>query len=316
MGRGSGVMPEPACGTMLGMILTRRVLAAAAMAMTVGAVATYVDVGARQQAAAPGPRVEITFTSAARAEPVTGMVYVAVSRDNRRTPIEQASPTGVPLFSHYVEALTPGAVVSISSEDRGYPLTSLKDLPAGEYWMQPFVNVYTRLARADGKTVWLHMDQWEGQNWKRSPGNLFGDPVKVQFDPNSTAPIRLVADKVIPPIPPIPDTALVKRIKIQSAILTKWWGHPIYLGATVLLPKDYDSHPDVRYPINYQHGHFSTAAPGGFGRGGDFDKYWLADGTPRMIYATLQHPSPYYDDSYAVNSENNGPYGDGCCSVT
>jgi hypothetical protein len=24
----------------------------------------------------------------------------------------------------------------------------------------------------------------------------------------------------------------------------------------------------------------------------------------------MQHPTPYYDDSYAVNSENNGPYGD------
>ena len=31
------------------------------------------------------------------------------------------------------------------------------------------------------------------------------------------------------------DNDYVKRIKIQSDILTKWWGHPIYLGATVLL---------------------------------------------------------------------------------
>ena len=36
---------------------------------------------------------------------------------------------------------------------------------------------------------------------------------------------------------------------------------------------------------------------------------WQTD-TPRFIYVTLQHPSPYYDDSYGVNSENNGPYGD------
>src|SRR5207245_1908796 len=25
---------------------------------------------------------------------------------------------------------------------------------------------------------------------------------------------------------------------------------------------------------------------------------------------TFQHPTPYFDDSYAVNSANNGPYGD------
>ncbi len=78
----------------------------------------------------------------------------------------------------------------------------------------------------------------------------------------------------------------------------------------MLLPKDYDKHPDVRYPVNYVQGHFSLGAPGGFGRGGEFDRIWMAEDTPRFLYVTLQHPSPYYDDSYAVNSENNGPYGD------
>jgi hypothetical protein len=258
----------------------------------------------------PGPRVQISFASAARSEPVTGMVYLAISRDNRTTPIQQTDPEGVPLFSKYVEQLKPGASVTIGAAERGHPIASLKDIPAGEYWVQPFVNVYTRFRRADGHTVWMHMDQWEGQNWKRSPGNLYGDPVKMRIDPASAAPLTLVADKAIPPITPPPDTAMVKRIRIQSQILTKWWGHPIYLGATILLPKDYEKHPDVHYPINYIQGHFSLRAPGGFGQGGEFDRLWLAEDTPRFIYATLQHPSPYYDDSYAVNSENNGPYGD------
>jgi Putative esterase len=134
--------------------------------------------------------------------------------------------------------------------------------------------------------------------------------VQVTFDPKSTAPITLVADKIIPPIQMPADTDQVKRFKIQSRILSEWWGHPIDIGATVLLPRDYASQQGTRFPAVYLQGHFSTAAPGGFGRGGDFDKYWMADGTPQMIYITLQHPSPYYDDSYGVNSENNGPFGD------
>ena len=89
--------------------------------------------------------------------------------------------------------------------------------------------------------------------------------MKVTFDPKSSTPIRLVADKVIPPVAVPADNEHVKRIKIQSDILTKWWGHPIYLGATVLLPKDYDKHPDVKYPVVYDEGHFSLGAPGGFG---------------------------------------------------
>jgi hypothetical protein len=276
------------------------IIAVAGTAAVVGRVATQ---------PAGGPRIEITISKAARAKPTTGMVYVAIARDNKRSPIQQASPIGSPLFSKFVEGAQSGTPIAFGFAEQGHPIKSLADIPAGEYWIQPFVNVYTRFARADGRTVWLHMDQWEGQDWKRSPGNIYGEPVQVSLDPHA-APVRLVADKVIPPIKPPADTALVKRIEIESKILSNWWGHPIQLGATVLLPKDYDTHSDVRYPVNYQHGHFSLDAPNGFGTGGAFDKFWLAADAPRMIYVTLQHPSPYYDDSYGVNSENNGPFGD------
>ncbi|HEV8448224.1 MAG TPA: alpha/beta hydrolase-fold protein [Gemmatimonadaceae bacterium] len=270
-------------------------------------------------------RFEITVPSSAHAGPITGRAYVALSKSNdaQRPPIQQTGETGVPLFGVDIDEVTPGRAIVVDARAFGFPSRSLRDIPAGEYWVQPFINVYTKFARADGHTVWLHMDQWEGQHWQRSPGNLFGEPVKVTFDPKSSTPIKLVADKVIPPVKVPADNDYVKRIKIQSDILTKWWGHPIYLGATILLPKDYDKHPDVKFPVVYDEGHFSLGAPGGFGgaggrgrgsgRGGaqqSFTDYWQADGTPRMLLVTLQHPSPYYDDSYGVNSANNGPYGD------
>ena len=275
--------------------------------------------------AAAQARFEITFPSGAHAAPITGRAYVALSKtnDGQRTPIQQTGETGVPLFGVNIDNAPAGKAIVVDAQAFGFPAQSLRDIPAGEYWAQPFVNVYTKFARADGHTVWLHMDQWEGQHWQRSPGNLYGDAVKITFDPKSSMPIKLVADKVIPPVAIPADNESVKRIKIQSDILTKWWGHPIYLGATVLLPKDYDKHPDVKYPVVYDEGHFSLGAPGGFGGGGrggrgggrgagqqSFTDYWQADGTPRMLLVTLQHPSPYYDDSYGVNSENNGPYGD------
>jgi hypothetical protein len=43
-------------------------------------------------------------------------------------------------------------------------------------------------------------------------------------------------------------------------MLTRFWGRPIYLGATVLLPRDYDQ-TKLYYPVLYQQGHFSLAAP-------------------------------------------------------
>ena len=275
---------------------------------------------------ARGVRVRISFPAAARSEPVTGRVYVAIARESETTtprrgggiagPIQLAGSTGSPLFGVNVENLKPGAAAEIDGTVSGHPVASLNEIPKGDYLVQAFVNVYTKFERADGHTVWLHMDQWEGQNWRRSPGNMFSTPKKVTIDaaaPKSTV-IDLVCDQVIPPIPAQPDTDYVKHIKFKSEILSTWWGQPIYLGATVLLPKDYDRHPEVKYPVNYSQGHFSTRPPGGFGGGGAFDKMWLAEDMPRFLYVTFQHPSPYYDDSYAVNSENNGPYGDAIVS--
>jgi hypothetical protein len=170
------------------------------------------------------------------------------------------------------------------------------------------VNVYSEFHRADGHTVWMHDDQWEGQRWQRSPGNLYSKTAKMHIDPASGA-IRVIADQVIPPVTVPADTEYVKHIKFKSELLSKFWGRPIYLGAVVLLPRDYDR-TTIRYPIDYVQGHFSLEAPYRFDGQNEFSKAWMSDRFPRMIAVTLQHPNPYYDDSYLVNSPNVGPYDD------
>jgi hypothetical protein len=86
----------------------------------------------------------------------------------------------------------------------------------------------------------------------------------------------------------------------------------MYIGANVLLPKGYDEHPDVRYPVLYDQGHFPRGNVGRFNEDPNSVAYkaWNADGLPRFIRVTIEHACPYYDDSYGVNSENVGPYGD------
>ena len=285
----------------------------------------------------PGPsgrakaKFEIRVPPSLRGEPLTGRVYVVISSDSTREPRSQIGRVGTPLFGHDVERLAPGAAATIDGADLGTPVFDLADIPAGDYWIQPFVNVYSEFKRADGHTLWMHDDQWEGQNWPRSPGNIYGAPQKVHFDPKAATVVKLVADKVIPPIQVPADNEYVQRFKFQSPSLTKFWGRPIYLGATVLLPGDYDSEPTKRYPTVYEQGHFSLNAPFGFTTdpstetpsqraarqlrtmrepGAEFGRSWLTPGFPGMIAVTFQHPTPYFDDSYAVNSVNNGPYGD------
>src|SRR6187200_3647671 len=106
-----------------------RLLAAACFATSTAAALAAVAPAPQAKA---GPRVEISFTQAARREPVTGMVYLAISRDNQQTPIQQADPDGVPLFSKYVEQLKPGATITLDAGDRGHPLRSLADIAPGE----------------------------------------------------------------------------------------------------------------------------------------------------------------------------------------
>ncbi|MBN2408558.1 MAG: hypothetical protein JXE07_02380, partial [Candidatus Aminicenantes bacterium] len=83
-------------------------------------------------------------------------------------------------------------------------------------------------------------------------------------------------------------------------------------GANVLLPKGYDEHPDVRYPVHYIQGHFPRGNVGRFREDPNNAAYklWDAADAPRFIQVTFEHACPYYDDSYGVNSENVGPYGD------
>ncbi|MEO8338066.1 MAG: alpha/beta hydrolase-fold protein [bacterium] len=300
-------------------------------------------------AQSPG-RFEVRFPASLEAKPVTGRVFVALyPRDDAEPRIAayQSARTRVgriPFFAVDVNQLAPGAWASVDQDAIGYPYWNIKEIPPGDYYAQAVFNVYTKYERADGHTIWAHQDQWEGQRWAFAPGNLVSTPVKVHVDPSRGIKVQLTLDHRIPPIDVAPDTRWVKRIRIQSPMLTKWWGYPQFLGATVLLPKGYDDNPTTRYPVVFAQDHFTLIAPfnfvtedtaatpqlnlaapgtwtaadigrptGGGGKretGYEFFQQWIRDDMPRMIVVKFQHPTPFFDDSYAVNSANNGPYGD------
>jgi hypothetical protein len=277
-------------------------------------------------------KFEVSFPASAHAEPITGRVFVVLATEPQPEPRLRAGFWGdaPPLFGVDVDQLKPADAAVIDGTTLGYPVESLRDVPAGDYYVQALINVYTEFHRSDGHTIWAHMDQWEGQQFNRSPGNLYSEVQKVHLDPAAGYDIKLSLTKVIPPIQEPADTPWVKHVKIQSKLLTAFWGHPMYLGAVVLLPKGYDAHPDVHYPVIYEQGHFSLSPPFRFSTenqpvpprfqsmlksynvetGYQFYQAWNSDNFPRMIAVTFQHPSPFFDDSYAVNSVNEGPYGD------
>ncbi len=309
--------------------LTRRIRALPLLALALFAAAPAAGAEAVRDVA--GPRILVTFPASLDAGPITGRVFVILATDSVPEPRFQVGGWfGVaPLFGADVSGLKPGEAAVVGGSAAGYPVRSLAGLPEGDYYVQAVLNVYTQFHRADGHTIWAHMDHWEGQNFVVSPGNLVSSVRRVHYDPKG-GPIRIALERKLPQVKMPDDTKWVKHVKIRSEMLSKFWGHDMYLGATVLLPRDYDTETDRRYPVVFQFNHFNLRPPFDFttdsvalpsslrafmaslGRETPFQLYkqWVSDDFPRMIAVTIQHPTPYFDDSYAVNSVNNGPYGD------
>ena len=271
---------------------------------------------------------EISFPSSVRSEPVDGRLLLMLSTKGNREPRFQIS-SGINTqlaFGSDVNGLAPGQKHRVPNDAVGYPPIGLTEVPPGEYFVQALLHVYETFHRADGQVVKLPMDNGEGQQWNRSPGNLYSEPQKIRIGPSSENKFTITLDKVIPPIAPPEDTKYIKHVKIQSELLSKFWGRPMHLGAIVLLPEGFDEHPEARYPVMYNQGHFrhtftgfSEEPPQSDLTGGErvrasssYKLYqdWTSGRLPRMLVVLIQHANPYYDDSYGVNSANVGPYGD------
>ena len=286
-----------------------------------------------------GPVFSISFEAATLDEPVDGRVLLILARDDdEEEPRLQvtAGVNAIPVYGVDVEGLEPSAEVTINADTFGYPVESLADLTAGEYVIQALLHKYETFELSTGHTVKLPMDRGEGQRWNKAPGNLYSTPRSVTIDPAGGERIEIVLDQVIPAIEPPEDTKYVRHVQIQSDRLTEFWGRPMHLGAHVLLPEGFDEHPEARYPLIIFHGHFPADFGGfrpeppdpdlepdyserfdvkGYNRiqqqeAHDFYQKWTGPDFPRMLIVEIQHANPYYDDSYAVNSANLGPYGD------
>jgi hypothetical protein len=215
--------------------------------------------------AAPETGLRFAITAPGPATPVTGRMLLLISTDDTAEPRLQITdgPKTQQVFGIDVANLGAGKPAVIDGSALGYPLEGLRDLRAGTYTVQALLHRYETFRRADGHVVQLPMDRGEGQQWNRAPGNLYSVPRKVALDPSRAQTIALVLDQTIPPIADPPETKYIKHERIQSERLTKFWGRPMFLGAHVLLPEGFDAHPQARYPLVINHGHFPRTF-GGF----------------------------------------------------
>lgn len=282
-------------------------------------------------------KFEIEYSEKFQEEGFDGRLLLMISNNNRAEPrfqINDSHNTQM-IFGVDVESWDANQKVVIDSEAIGYPIKSTKEIQEGEYYVQAFLHKYETFNLSTGYSVKLPMDQGEGQKWNISPKNLYSTPKKIKIKNSATISISL--DNEIPPIEPAEDTEFIKHVKIKSEMLSKFWGRDMYLQANVLVPHGFDQKSNTRYPLMIFHGHFPNTFRGfrtepptapeedtiynsRFGITGyqyiqekeayDLYKNWISNDFPRFLAIEIQHQNPYYDDSYAVNSANIGPYGD------
>ncbi len=287
-----------------------------------------------------GNAFSISFPAALSGTALDGRVILLLSSDLTREPrthVEPNEPLASPyIFGFNVDGLAGGQAVVLDDRAFGWPARHLSGVPAGDYLVQAVLNRYETFHLPGGRTLKLPPDQGEGQQWARKPGNLYSTPVRLHLDPAHPVKTALLLDQKIAPIPRKADTEFVRHIRIRSELLSRFWGRDVFLGAHILLPRGFESHPQARYPLMVFHGHypddiseFRTTPPdadlkpdysqrfhlAGYNRIQQQEAYafyqkWISADFPRFLVIEIEHANPYYDDSYAVNSANLGPYGD------
>ncbi len=291
-----------------------------------------------EETSAYSPEFSIAYDAALTEAGQDGRLLLMLATHDEQEPrfLVDNSPDTQLIFGINVEDWQGDTEVVIDGSTPGFPLDNLDSVPAGTYYAQALLNRYKDFTLSNGKVVSLPPDRGEGQQWNRKPGNFYSTPVAIEIDESGAGRFTLVLDQVIPEIDPPEDTEYIKHIRMRSDLLSEFWGEDVFLGAHVLVPHGFDEHPEARYPLMIFHGHF-PADFGGFRttppdpdlepdyserfdvRGYNiiqqqeaYDLYrtWISDDFPRFLVIEIQHPTPYYDDSYAVNSASQGPYGD------
>ncbi|GLD98037.1 hypothetical protein PINS_up006734 [Pythium insidiosum] len=303
----------------------------------------------------PSVRFQLSFSSAVHAGPVTGRLLVCIAKkhavedpfgdDQPRLLIDDSADTQQ-VFAVDVWGFGADRDVREVNDTHavGYPVMSMLEIPAGEYWVQGVLHPYVQYNRSDGQRLWLpSMDTFESdEGVLTSPGTLFGKPELVTFSPGDAGVVSfshaLHLDQVVAPLPPLAadletygEHELLRHVRFRSELLSSFWGTDVYLKAWVLLPhKFFDaSTAHIRYPLFVYHTHYNREfefalrrePPAPDASVDELYAYylyanWTSDAPEsafhrkRGIIVQLQHANPYYDDSYAVNSANIGPYGD------
>jgi hypothetical protein len=245
---------------------------------------------------AAGLEFEVTLAPHAATKPITGRLFVFLSKvgqfTDRQRPEPRFGPSWFrpePFFGLDIRDFAPGATRRIGAQAAGFP-EPLDKLPAGKYRVQAV----------------LDQSDWEEPG--SGPGNPFSRVVEATLDGQSPTTVRLTMDHVVKE-PPFPELTWMREVVVESKLLSKFHGRPVIERATVILPDGYAQEPRRRYPVIYM-------VPGFGGSHRDALKQYASapttteseEGEVDFIRVMLSGNCRWGDHVYA-DSATNGPRG-------
>ncbi len=236
-----------------------------------------------------GPAFEVTYPASAFAGPFTGSVVVYFAKpDTRGAEEPRRGPNWFapdPIVSARFHDVAPGAAMRLSRENWvAFP----REIPSGEYVVQAVID-----RNLGGRAI------------GRAPGNLFSAATKVTFDPNVAKTIALTCDRVVEE-PAFVETARVKECRVESKLLSAFYGRPTFVRGAVALPEEWAADSQRRFPVYY-------SVPGFGGTHQGLSGVESPRGTSRagepFVCVTLDPSCPGGHCVFA-DSANNGPWGE------
>lgn len=221
-----------------------------------------------------------------------GRLFLFLNENSNGEPRQRTWPSaGNYIFARNIAGIDINQALILNSSEvwSKTPEWDLAKIPEGEYFIQ------------------LLWDQDNIESGINAPGNIYSEKQKINI--NRSTRVNLSLSNIIVPREIIKHD-LVREVDIVSDTLSKWWGKPIHVKASVLLPAGYGQQPGKAYPIRY-----NVA-----GYGGRYDRvnrivnnqafinWWQSGEAPQIITVYLDGEGPF-GDSYQIDSENSGPYG-------
>lgn len=230
---------------------------------------------------------KVSYTASDYKGPFTGKVFLYLSKENKSPKDGFVGITSFPVYSIDVQNVKSGETVVFDDKAKSYPV-KLSDIERCEYYAQ---------------AVWDR--NLGGRAINESPGNIYNTASQINITQNREEVFTLKCSETIPQNTFV-DTEFIKELKVPSALLSKFHNKEISVDAAVILPKEYYTQPNRKFPVSFNIS----------GYGGNYHQLSNVTTYQSQPIDTIACITVYLDGNCSLghsvytNSENNGPWGD------